>query len=65
MLSTSMALNMALPCQISVYTEAGTTHIGMIRPGAMLASLSADPSLREVAQAVEASTTAIIEVAAA
>ncbi|MCX5951587.1 MAG: DUF302 domain-containing protein, partial [Cyanobacteria bacterium] len=31
-LSTSMALNMALPCRISVYTEAGTTHIGMIRP---------------------------------
>jgi len=31
----------------------------------MLASLSADPSRREVAQAVEASTTAIIEVAAA
>jgi uncharacterized protein (DUF302 family) len=64
-LSTTMALNMALPCRISVYTEAGTTRIGMIRPAAMLASLSADPSLREVAQAVEASTTAIIEVAAA
>ena len=65
MLSTSLALNMALPCQISVYTEAGTAHIGMIRPGAMLASLSADPSLRAVAQAVEASTMAIIEAAAA
>jgi uncharacterized protein (DUF302 family) len=59
-----MALNMALPCRISVYTEAGTTRIGMIRPAAMLASLSADPYLREVAQAVEASTTAIIEAAA-
>jgi hypothetical protein len=64
-LSTAMALNMALPCRISVYTEAGTTRIGMIRPAAMLASLSADPSLREVAQAVEASTKAIIEAAAA
>ena len=58
-------LNIALPCRISVYTEAGVTRIGMIRPGAMLASLSADPSLREVAQAVEASTKAIIEAAAA
>jgi uncharacterized protein (DUF302 family) len=27
-LSTTMALNMALPCRISVYTEAGTTRIG-------------------------------------
>ena len=59
-----MALNMALPCRISVYTEAGTTRIGMIRPAAMLASLSGDPSLCEVARAVEASTMAIIEVAA-
>jgi len=65
LLSTTMALNMALPCRISVYTEAGTTRIGMIRPAAMLASLSADPSLSEVAHAVEASTMAIIEAAAA
>ena len=64
-LSTTMALNMALPCRISVYTEAGQTRIGMIRPEAMLASLSADPSLKELARAVEASTTAIIEAAAA
>ena len=64
-LSNTMALNLALPCRISVYTEAGTTRIGMIRPAAMLASLSGDPSLREVARAVEASPTAIIEAAAA
>ncbi|MCP9820697.1 DUF302 domain-containing protein [Synechococcus sp. Cruz-9H2] len=62
-LSTSMALNMALPCRISVYTENGQTRIGMIRPKAMLAILSADPSLKDVARAVEASTTAIIEAA--
>jgi hypothetical protein len=37
----------------------------MIRPAAMLASLSNDPSLCEVARAVEATTTAIIEAAAA
>ena len=65
LLSTTMALNMALPCRISVYTETGQTRIGMIRPEAMLASLSADPALKEVARAVEASTTAIIEDAAA
>jgi uncharacterized protein (DUF302 family) len=56
-----MALNMALPCRISVYTEAGQTRLGMSRPKAMLAGLSADPSLKEVARAVEASTTAIIK----
>jgi uncharacterized protein (DUF302 family) len=64
-LSTTMALNMALPCRISVYTEAGQTRLGMIRPEAMLAGLSAEPSLKELARAVEASTTAIIEAAAA
>ena len=64
-LSTTMALNMALPCRISVYTEAGTPRMGMIRPVAMLASLSADPSVVVVAGAVEASTTAIIKAAAA
>jgi len=64
-LAANMALTTALPCRISVYTEAGRTRIGMIRPAAMLASLSNDPSLREVARAVEASTTAIIEAAVA
>jgi uncharacterized protein (DUF302 family) len=64
-LSTTMDLNMALPCRISVYTETGRTRIGMIRPAAMLAGLSSEASLQEVARAVEASTTAIIEAAAA
>lgn len=54
-----------LPCRISVYTEAGQTRLGMIRPEVMLAGLSADPSLKELARAVEASTRAIIEAAAA
>ena len=35
-----MKLTMALPCRISVYTEAGQTRIGTIRPGAMLRGLS-------------------------
>jgi uncharacterized protein (DUF302 family) len=49
-LNTTMALNMALPCRISVYTDAGQTRLGMIRPEGMLAGLSADLSLREVAR---------------
>ena len=63
-LRNDMALAMALPCRISVFTEAGQTRIGMIRPEGMLRSLSSDPELMEVARQVEADTTAIIEAAA-
>ncbi|WP_216904176.1 DUF302 domain-containing protein [Synechococcus sp. CCY 9618] len=63
-LKDEMGLNMALPCRISVYTEAGQTRIGMIRPEGMLRSLSSNPALIDVAREVEASTTAIIEAAA-
>jgi uncharacterized protein (DUF302 family) len=52
-LAADMRLNMALPCRISVYTEGGKTRIGLIRPAPMLAALSQDKSLLEVAQEVE------------
>lgn len=52
-LSTDMRLNMALPCRISVFTENGATRIGVIKPAAMLASLSDEPALAEIAQQVE------------
>lgn len=52
-LGADMRLNMALPCRISVYTEQGKTRIGMIRPIPMLAALSQDTSLIQVAQEVE------------
>ena len=60
-LATDMRLNMALPCRISVYTENGATRIGMIQPAAMLAALSPDPALAQVAQAVEANTRQMID----
>ncbi len=63
-LSSDMRLNMALPCRLSVYTEAGQTRIGMISPLAMLSALSSDPALQAVAADVEATTRAIIETAA-
>ncbi len=63
-LRSSMALNMALPCRISVFTERGQTRLGMIRPALMLASLSSDPALTPVAEAVEATLQAILEEAA-
>ena len=63
-LGSDMRLNMALPCRLSVYTEAGQTHIGMISPMVMLSGLSAATELQAVAAEVEATTRAIIEAAA-
>jgi uncharacterized protein (DUF302 family) len=55
-LATDMRLNMALPCRISVYTEKGQTKIGMIKPADMLAMLSKDAALTQVAKEVEEKT---------
>ena len=64
-LESDMRLNMALPCRISVYTEAGQTRIGMLSPAALLGGLSNDPALAAVAAEVEQSLRAIIHTAAA
>lgn|SRR5512139_1458041 len=60
-LATDMRLNMALPCRISVYTEHNKTKIGMIKPQQILAALSQDPALMQVAREVEATTIKIID----
>jgi uncharacterized protein (DUF302 family) len=60
-LAADMRLNMALPCRISVYTDAGKTWIGMIRPVPMLGMLSADPALAATASEVERVATRIID----
>jgi len=60
-LSVDMKLNMALPCRISVYTEKGTTRIGLIKPTQILSSLSNDATLAEVAEDVEAKTIQMID----
>jgi len=60
-LGTDMRLNMALQCRISVYTEDGRTHIGLIRPVPMLAALSDDAALRSVAEEVEAATIRMVD----
>ena len=52
---------MALPFRISVYTEGGKTRIGLIRPVAMLSSLSQDPLLLQVAEEVEAATIRMVD----
>ncbi|OGV74213.1 MAG: hypothetical protein A3B82_03585 [Methylophilales bacterium RIFCSPHIGHO2_02_FULL_57_10] len=60
-LASDMRLNMALPCRISVFTENNTTRIGLIRPVQMLAALSQDPALAEIAQEVEAKTILMVD----
>jgi uncharacterized protein (DUF302 family) len=60
-LSADMRLNMALPCRISVFTEHGRTMIGLIRPVQMLAELSQDPAIVQVAAEVEASTIKMVD----
>ena len=59
-LSVDMQLNMALPCRISVYTEKGSTKIGLIKPTQMLSALSNDPNLNEIAKDVESKTIQMI-----
>ncbi|PKQ15691.1 MAG: hypothetical protein CVT67_08190 [Actinobacteria bacterium HGW-Actinobacteria-7] len=60
-LSSDMRLNMALPCRISVFTEQGTTSIGLIKPAEMLSALSDDPAMTEVAQEVEDKTIRMVD----
>ena len=60
-LDIDMQLNMALPCRISVYSKAGKTHIGMIRPEQMLAQLSDDPRLAKIGAEVERATREMID----
>ncbi|MDT8437828.1 MAG: DUF302 domain-containing protein [Wenzhouxiangellaceae bacterium] len=60
-LAADMTMNMALPCRISVYTEDGEVKIGMIRPKDMLAMLSNNPELSEVAEEVEQATMRMID----
>lgn len=55
-MSADMRLNMALPCRISVFTEKGKTRIGLIKPGQMLAALSNNAELAQVAKEVEEKT---------
>ncbi|MCB1650229.1 MAG: DUF302 domain-containing protein [Pseudomonadales bacterium] len=60
-LASDMRLNMALPCRISVFTEGNKTFLGLIKPADMLASLSQDAALAEVAAQVEGSTIKMID----
>ncbi|MGE5849183.1 MAG: DUF302 domain-containing protein [Candidatus Methylomirabilota bacterium] len=60
-LTGNMAVNIALPCRISVYREGGKTKIGMIRPTALLALFPGAPGLKPVAEEVERETMRMID----
>jgi uncharacterized protein (DUF302 family) len=60
-LAADMRLNMALPCRISVFTESGKTKIGLIRPIQMLAALSQDAAMLQVAKEVEEKTIQMVD----
>ena len=60
-LTGNMAVNMALPCRISVYQEGGKTKIGMIRPTALLALFPGAVDLKAVAEEVERETMRMID----
>lgn len=60
-LSVDMALNMALPCRISIYEDGGKTIVGMIPPTEVLRLVSADPRIEPAARQVEETMEKIIE----
>lgn len=62
-LSVDMALNMALPCRISIYEDHGKTIVGMIPPTAVLKLVSDDPRIEPAARLVEETMEKIIEAA--
>ena len=61
-LATDMALNMALPCRLSIYEDgSGATIVGMIPPTQMLALVSDDPRIADAARSVEQAMERIVE----
>jgi uncharacterized protein (DUF302 family) len=59
-----MALNMVLPCRVSIYEDGGRTLIGMVPPTDLLALVSTDPAIAASADEVEATMQRIIDDAA-
>jgi len=64
-LQRDIRVNMALPCRISVFEDAGVTKIGAILPAEILRALSHDRELADVAETVQTTIKAIVDEAAA
>ncbi len=63
-LAMDMALNMALPCRVSIYEQDGSTWIGMVPPTEQLSLISGDERIAEAARGVEAAMKEMIDEAA-
>jgi len=63
-LAMDMALNMVLPCRVSIYEDKGRTMIGMVPPSDLLPLVSADAAIAAAAQDVETTMKRIIDDAA-
>ena len=63
-LAVDMALNMVLPCRISIYEQHGHTVIGMVPPSDLLPLVSTDPALGSSAAEVETTMKQIVDGAA-
>ncbi len=61
LLAIDMRLGLTLPWRIAVYTENGTTRIGLIRPPALLAALGENPEAARLATEIEAKLIMIVD----
>lgn len=62
-LKADIAMNMALPCRISIWQQDGKTMIGMLRPKALLQMLSSLPALAKIAEEVERAMVEMVDAA--
>lgn len=60
-LTIDMAVNLALPCRISVFEEGGKVKIGMIKPSFLLSVFPGWEKMKHEAEDVEQDTIRIIE----
>ena len=60
-LGMDMALNMMLPCRVSVWEQDGRTRVGMVPPTTLLGLVSNDPRIAPAAREVEAAMQRMID----
>jgi uncharacterized protein (DUF302 family) len=60
-LAVDIALNMALPCRVSVFEQGGRTIVGMIPPTELLSLVSDDDEIAASAREVEEAMEALID----
>lgn len=60
-LAVDMALNMVLPCRVSIFQDQGRTIVGMVPPSDLLPLVSIDPVIATSAREVEATMRRIID----